>query len=362
MCRWFVYLSPKEPCLLEDVLVTPANSISHQVSAHYLPGLLPHDREKDLYDTPDKLIAARNSLLNMDGLGVAWYSHAQEDFVAGVSGPRPSLYKSISPPVNDFNFRHLCANAQSRTVFAHIRASSGAPITPTNNHPFQFGRHIFMHNGVVSNFQDIRLEMCRLVQKDAYHAVFGSTDSEHLAALYMTYLTGTMPATSSADEDKGDIKSRWELAYSTKEMADALQRAVVTTLSLQKTLLCPEKFTPSSINLAVTDGISLVSFRFRNHVTEQPPSLYYSTVAGVTLNRKYPGHPNHKGDLANASGLKTKASHGKHIIVASEPTTYDEKEWKLLDGNTCLTVNGSGDIELEPITYDMALNGQSPNT
>ena len=38
----------------------------------YLPQLLPHGEEKELDDAPDTLLRMRNSLLNMDGLGIAW--------------------------------------------------------------------------------------------------------------------------------------------------------------------------------------------------------------------------------------------------------------------------------------------------
>jgi hypothetical protein len=71
MCRWFAYISPTEPCLLSDVLITPANSISKQCSEHYLPKLLPHGDEKELDHTSDELLRMRNALLNMDGLGIA---------------------------------------------------------------------------------------------------------------------------------------------------------------------------------------------------------------------------------------------------------------------------------------------------
>lgn len=33
---------------------------------HYLPGLLPHDKEKELDHSSDALLRMRNSLLNMD--------------------------------------------------------------------------------------------------------------------------------------------------------------------------------------------------------------------------------------------------------------------------------------------------------
>jgi glutamine amidotransferase len=159
MCRWFAYISPVEPCLLSDVLIAPANSISKQCSEHYLPGLLPHSKEKELDHTSDALLRMRNSLLNMDGLGIAWYTDAAPSYLSSIKGPRPALYKSQSPPINDFNFRSLCENTETNCVFAHIRASSGSVVTQVNSHPFVFGRHTFMHNGVISDFSAIRRDM-----------------------------------------------------------------------------------------------------------------------------------------------------------------------------------------------------------
>lgn len=143
MCRWFAYISPEEPCLLADVLINPANSISKQCSEHYLPQLLPHGEEKELDDVPDQLLRMRNSLLNMDGLGIAWYTSAATAYLKHVDGPRPALYKSQSPPFNDFNFRSLCGNTETKCVFAHIRATSGSVVSQANSHPFVFGRTLF---------------------------------------------------------------------------------------------------------------------------------------------------------------------------------------------------------------------------
>lgn len=72
MCRWFAYISHSEPCLLEDVLVTPAHSLSKQVHDHYLPGLAEHEPNEN-QEATEKEIAMRNKWLNADGLGVTWY-------------------------------------------------------------------------------------------------------------------------------------------------------------------------------------------------------------------------------------------------------------------------------------------------
>lgn len=75
-------------------------------------------------------------------MGVAFYTPVAAEYFKGTTGTRPLLYKSISPPINDFNFRSLCANTQTKCVIAHIRASSGSAVVQTNCHPFVFGRHV----------------------------------------------------------------------------------------------------------------------------------------------------------------------------------------------------------------------------
>jgi hypothetical protein len=81
------------------VLITPANSLFKQVSEHYLPGLLPHGDDRDLDDNTDELRRMRESLLNIDGVGVAWYTNAATSYIKQIDGPRPALYKSQSPPI-----------------------------------------------------------------------------------------------------------------------------------------------------------------------------------------------------------------------------------------------------------------------
>jgi glutamine amidotransferase len=263
------------------------------------------------------------------------------------TGPRPTLYKSQSPPINDFNFRSLCENTEAHCVFAHIRASSGTAVTQVNSHPFVFGRHTFMHNGVISDFPAIRREMTDLMAFDTYCNIQGSTDSEHSAALYVTNLTNH------------GTKSCWQKTYPLSEMLAAMQKTVVQILELQRIKLGDAR-TPNSLNFCVTDGEKMVAIRFRNHATEQPPSLYWSNTAGQTLNTKYPGHPDAR-ELVNEEAVwGVDKCIGKHVIVASEPTTYDEKEWRLIPKNCALTVDAEGRENEVLMQYDEGLNADDP--
>ena len=105
----------------------------------------------------------------------------------------------------------------------------------------------------------------------------------------------------------------------------------------------------------------MLATRFRNHETQQPPSLYWSEFAGRTLNGKFPGNPD-SADLVNESAIMSEEDRiGKHTIIASEPTTYDEKEWHLIGRNCALMVDEQG-IETEvAIEYEGGLNARDPN-
>ena len=169
--------------------------------------------------------------------------------------------------------------------------------------------------------------------------VFGSTDSEHLAALYVTCLT-----------DSGD-KSAFEREYEVEQMAEAMHKAVSTVIALQQATL-GSKRQPNSLNLCATDGVRLVAYRFRNHATSQPPSLYYSTKAGTTLNRKYPD----RSDGIEVPGVtdtgKPEGDHGKHLIVASEPSTYRMQDWELIPKNHYVAASPEGKFDVREIAYE----------
>ncbi len=194
-----------------------------------------------------------------------------------------------------------------------------------------------MHNGVVANFHAIRRDFLDLLDRDTFEHMQGTTDSEHMAALYMTCLT----------RSKGTGTAAWEQEYPASMMKGALEAAfrLIIQLQTKQAGAHPEsKLEASSLNVCVTDGTQLVAVRFRNHVDEQPPSLYYSTTAGVTLNRKYPD--NHNG-TPNNNAVKRPHEHGDHVIVGSEPTTYKPEEWHTIPKNSAVLVHTTGRLTIE---------------
>jgi len=111
---------------------------------------------------------------NGDGVGVGWYG----------AGDGPGLYHSVSPAWADANLRELAGHIESRLFLVHIRAAIGSPVQHTNCHPFRHGRWLFVHNGYLGGFQQVRRDLVLAVDPSLFPGMRGSTDSEivfHLA-------------------------------------------------------------------------------------------------------------------------------------------------------------------------------------
>lgn len=107
MCRWFAYFSKDEPCLLEDALITPEHAIPRQTSKHVLPWTT---RPEDLDGTVGaegnrEWFDIENTLVNTDGLGVAWYTNTETSFQcplhhASEVMEMPVVYKTLANPLS----------------------------------------------------------------------------------------------------------------------------------------------------------------------------------------------------------------------------------------------------------------------
>ena len=153
MCRWLAYSG--SPLLIEDVLYKPAHSLIVQ-SLHSTLGA---------------------ETTNGDGFGLGWYG----------AGETPGLFHSTEPAWNDRNLRELAGHIVSPLVFAHIRASSGSAIQQTNCHPFRHGRWLWMHNGLIRDYPKVQRELQLRVADDLYTSIEGTTDSETMFYLALTF-------------------------------------------------------------------------------------------------------------------------------------------------------------------------------
>ncbi|MGW6442744.1 class II glutamine amidotransferase [Lentzea sp. NPDC055074] len=270
MCRWLAYSG--SPVLLEELLYVPVNSLVTQ-SRHSRLGV---------------------ETTNGDGFGVGWYANA----------PGPGLFLSTEPAWNDRNLRELAAQTAAGVVFAHVRASTGTAVQQTNCHPFRHGRRLWMHNGLIAAFPLVRRELAMAVDPSLYPEIEGSTDSEVLFFLALTFGLEQDPPT-------------------------AVARTVgfVEAISAKHGVAHPVQMT-----VATTDGETTWAFRYSSEGRSR--SLFHSTDI-TTLRHQYPDNP-----TLHSLSPDTR-------LVVSEPLGDLHGAWREVPESTCLVTRG-GVEELRP--------------
>jgi predicted glutamine amidotransferase len=154
MCRWMAYRG--QPLLVELLLYKTKHSLIEQ-SRHARLGV---------------------ETFNGDGFGLGWYDDDAHP---------PGLYRNLLPAWGDRNLRHLAAHINSRLFLAHVRATTGTPVQETNCHPFGHGSWLFVHNGAIDRYHEIRRELVLAVDPAFFDTIEGSTDSELMFALALTF-------------------------------------------------------------------------------------------------------------------------------------------------------------------------------
>ena len=97
------------------------------------------------------------------------------------------MFRSIEPAWNDANLREISPHIRSGLVMAHIRAAIGSPVQQTNCHPFRHENWLFMHNGFLGGFHDVKRDLVLEIDPSLYPSIEGSADTEVLFYLALTY-------------------------------------------------------------------------------------------------------------------------------------------------------------------------------
>lgn len=119
--------------------------------------------------------------VNGDGFGFGWYPSGPD------AGTQPAIFHSTEPAWNDTNLRELTEAIESPLFFSHVRAAAGPPIQQTNCHPFRYENWLFMHNGALADFHKSKRELTFAVDPSLYPHIMGTTDSEVLFHLALTF-------------------------------------------------------------------------------------------------------------------------------------------------------------------------------
>ena len=226
MCRWLAYSG--KSVRIEELLYRPRHSLIVQ-SLSSTMGAEP---------------------TNGDGFGIGWY---------GV-GDEPGIFHSIEPAWNDRNLHEISKHMESPLVFAHVRASTGSPVQHTNCHPFRYKNWLFMHNGVIHDFAEVKRDLVLEIAPELYPRIEGSTDTEVLFNLALTYGLETDPVTAM-------------------EHAVGLVEDVGREHGVEH---------PIQMTVATTDGTRIWAFRYSSEGNSR--TLFYSTKVD-TLELMYPDSP-----------------------------------------------------------------------
>jgi predicted glutamine amidotransferase len=228
MCRWLAYSG--SPILLEELLYKPEHSLIDQ-SMHARLGV---------------------GTTNGDGFGVGWYTPGL--------GARPTLFRGTGPAWGDENLRELAHSVCSGLFLAHIRASTGTPVQQTNCHPFRHGRWLWLHNGRIRGYSELKRTLTLSVDPGLFPYIRGSTDSELMFYLALTYGLESDPV-GSVERMVGRVE-------------EAGRRHGVEN--------------PMQMTVALADGERLWAFRYSSERDSR--SLYCSTAVD-TLRIMYPDNP-----------------------------------------------------------------------
>lgn len=256
MCRFVSYLGTGK-MLINRLLEQPTNSLIKQSK----------NAKKDAYS------------INADGFGIAWYNHEIDD--------KPGVFKSTQPAWNDNNLQYLAQKVTSGCFLAHVRASNVGDVSLNNCHPFTYKNYSFAHNGIIRNFNDIKIALINKLDRELFYEINGQTDSEHLFFLIMHFLESE----SLGLEDAVIKAFSWIIMQQRNQNADSF----------------------SKLNIVISDGKKILATKFSSKGNESL-SLNYCV-----------DEPELFKNIAAASD---------GIIIASEALTEISASWKNVPHNS----------------------------
>jgi glutamine amidotransferase len=264
MCRWIAYHGEVIP--LDSYVIKPVHSLVKQ-SVNSLES---------------------TATFNGDGFGLGWYGEP----------PEPGLYKEVFPAWSDENLLHLGKHLRSHLFFAHVRAATGTAVSRQNCHPFACGKWLFMHNGLVANWQTLRRDIERMIPNELYPYRGGTTDSEALFLAMMPSVEGPSDPVQAAERMVADVT----------RLVDG----------------APFRFTA-----ALADGRDLYAFRYA--ANDASNTLYYR-------------------------------AHGHAVVVASEPLDQDRGSWIHVPENSALVARWGVPPQIVPFAQGLEEVGAVANS
>ena len=244
------------------------------------------------------LVSADNALMaqsgrHPDGWGVAYYNCCA-----------PHVIKSVATALDDNLFRRVSGIVTSETVLAHLRKATQGGLSIINTHPFQYGPWVFVHNGNIARFAEIKGQLADRIPKVLRRFILGDTDSEVLFYLLL-----------------GNMARRCDLArpgYPLADVVAAIRETVAEIVELTGPLCESDDGPPDStyLTFVITNGTTMVAH-------QGGKALHFTTYKQRCPDR----------DSCSSFGPEcerpTDDGYVKHLVVSSEPL-HGENVWTAL--------------------------------
>lgn len=214
------------------------------------------------------------------GFGLGWYG----------TGGEPGVYHSAASPSQDADLRDLAQRVRSPLFLAHLGPASGRAVT-------QHGRWLFVHDGAINGFEGIKQELISAIDPSVAAGAGGSTDSEVLFALGVTFGLTEDPV-AGLERAIGFIEGVAERSG----IGSAVQASI-----------------------GLTDGESLWAVRY---CTRGPARPLFASADVQAARMLYPNRP-----------LIQQLSDDDHIIV-SEPLADLPGAWDKLSESSAVVIRG----------------------
>ena len=180
---------------------------------------------------------------------------------------------------------------------------------------------MWMHNGNIGAWQYVKRPLADSLSDKWFLSVKGGTDSEWAFALFLDTL----------EREGVDPSSEPEGGFDTKTLRRAMKKTIAKINAFVKAVPAEHQLrdveTRSLLNLAVTDGNTVIVTRYVSSKTDAAASLYYSSGTAWV-----------EGKTKGQFRMERRDKASDVVLVASEPLTFERHNWLSVPTNTIVTI------------------------
>ena len=206
--------------------------------------------------------------VNADGFGLGWYTERET----------PGQFHEVLPAWGDENLRSLTHHIRSHRFMAHVRSSTGTQVSRSNCHPFIIDNWMFLHNGQIGEFEQVKYDLNQQLPEDLFLKRMGTTDSELIFLLML----------------KNGLR---------EQPVDAIRQTLLDITQLMENRNIKE---PLKASICISDGVKLWAVRYSSD--NEAPTVF--------IRKK-----------------------GSNISLASEPLERN-RDWKKITAQSILVIEG----------------------